>query len=324
MSRTALAAIVTLGLAWSATIQAQRTDYPTKPVRFVNPVAPGGNQDIIARAIAEQVSALLGQPILVESRTGVSGTVGTRYVKAAAPDGYTILTISNTFARTPIAMREAGYDAMKDFAPITQTADVSLVLVVTPALPVKNVSELIALAKRRPGELTAAASGVGSTGHVAMEDFARRAGIKVLHIQYKGAAPAVVDLVGGHVMMRFDQVTTSLSFIRSNKLRGLAVTTMTRSPVLPEVPTLDESGMKGFNDSTFNGLMAPAGTPREIVERLHAEVVKAVAVPDLRERFRAQGIQLVASASPSAFETFLKREIEQFAKLAQAAGLAAK
>jgi tripartite-type tricarboxylate transporter receptor subunit TctC len=157
-----------------------------------------------------------------------------------------------------------------------------------------------------------------------MEDFARRAGIKVLHIQYKGAAPAVVDLVGGHVMMRFDQVTTSLNFIRTGKLRGLAVTTLTRSPVLPDVPTLDESGMKGFDDSTFNGLMAPAGTPREIVERLHAEVAKAVAVPDLRDRFRAQGIQLVASASPAAFETFLRREIENFAQLAQATGLAAK
>jgi tripartite-type tricarboxylate transporter receptor subunit TctC len=324
MAKQTLAVAVIVGLAWSASVAAQRTDYPTKPVRFVNPVAPGGNQDIIARAIAEQMQGPLGQPILIESRTGVSGTVGTRYVKAAAPDGYTILTISNTFARTPIAMREAGYDALKDFAPVSQTAAVPLVLVVTPGLPVKNIAELVALAKRRPGELTAAASGVGSTGHVAMEDFARRAGIKVLHIQYKGAAPAVVDLVGGHVMMRFDQVTTSLNFIRTGKLRGLAVTTLTRSPVLPDVPTLDESGMKGFDDSTFNGLMAPAGTPREIVERLHAEVAKAVAVPDLRDRFRAQGIQLVASASPAAFETFLRREIENFAQLAQATGLAAK
>jgi len=293
-------------------------------IRFINPVAPGGNQDIIARAIAEQLARALGQQVVVESRAGVSGTVGTRYAKAAAPDGYTILTISNTFPRTPAVMADAGYDALKDFVPISQTADVPLVLVVNPALPVKTVQELIALAKRRPGEITSAASGVGSTGHVATEMFSRRAGIKVLHVQYKGAAPAVVDLVGGHVMMRFDQVTTSLAFIRSERLRALAVTTRTRSPVLPEVPTLDESGLKGFHDSTFNGLVAPAGTPREVVERLHGEVVKAVAIPELRSRFQDQGIELIASKSPEAFGAFLRNEIEEFTRLARQAGITLK
>jgi tripartite-type tricarboxylate transporter receptor subunit TctC len=326
MGRTTKSLWITAALAcaFASGAWAQKTAYPTKLIRFVNPVAAGGNQDIIARAIAEQMARGLGQQIVVESRSGVSGTVGTRYVKAAAADGYTLLTISNTFARTPVVMPDAGYDVFKDFAAISQTADVPLVLVVTPALPVKTVQELIALAKRRPGEITSAASGVGSTGHVATEMFARRAGIKMLHIQYKGAAPAVVDLVGGHVMMRFDQVTTSLAFIRSHKLRALAVTTLTRSPVLPEVPTLDESGLKGFDDSTFNGLMAPAGTPHEIVERLRAEVAKAVAVPELRDRFREQGIELVASASPEEFGAFLRKEIDQFSKLAQQAGLVAK
>ena len=302
----------------------QKSNYPVKMIRFINPVAPGGNQDITARAIAENLSRAIGQPVVVESRPGVSGTVGTRYAKSAPADGYTILTISNTFARTPVAMADAGYDALKDFAPISQTADVPLVLVVTPALPVKTVQELIALAKRRPGEITSAASGVGSTGHVATEMFSRRAGVKMLPVQYKGAAPAVVDLVGGHVMMRFDQVTTSLAFIRSGKLRALAVTTRTRSHVLPEVPTLDESGLSGFEDSTFNGLMAPAGTPREVIDKLNAEVTKVIATPDLRARFRDQGIELIASKSPEAFGAFLRKEIEEFTRLAQQAGITLK
>lgn len=324
MAAIAWLAAAAAGWAWSSGVSAQKAVYPAKLVRFINPVAAGGNQDIIARALAEQMSRGLGQQIVVEVRTGVSGTVGTRYVKAAAPDGYTILTVSNTFPRTPVVMADAGYDALKDFAAVSQTADVPLVLVVTPALPVKTVQELIALARRRPGEITSAASGVGSTGHVATEMFARRAGIKMLHIQYKGAAPAVVDLVGGHVMMRFDQVTTSLAFARSGKLRALAVTTLARSPVLPDVPTLDESGLKGFSDSTFNGLVAPAGTPRDILERLRAEVAKAVAIPEMRERFRDQGIELIASASPDDFAAFLRREIEQFARLAHQVGLAGK
>src|SRR5688500_14742946 len=240
-------------LAWSQ-------PYPAKLIRIIVPVAPGGNQDVVARAYAEQMARTLGVQVIVESRPGSAAVVGTRYVKTSPPDGYTILAISNTFARVPALQSDAGYDPLRDFAPISQTMDVPLVLVVTPSLPVKNVKELIALAKRRPGELTSASSGVGSTGHVASEMFSRKAGIKMLHVQYKGAAPAVVDLVGGHVMLRFDQVTTSLAHIKSGKLRALAVTTRKRAAVLPDVPSIEEAaGLAGFNDSTFNGLVAPAG-----------------------------------------------------------------
>ncbi len=323
-ARAAWAVAVIALASWSSAAWAQKSAYPVKLVRLINPVAPGGNQDITARAIAEQLARGFGQQFVVESRPGVSGTVGTRYAKSAAPDGYTLLTISNTFPRTPVVMADAGYDVFKDFLPISQTSDVPLVLVVNPALPVKTVQELIALAKRRPGEITSAASGVGSTGHVATEMFSRRAGIKMLHIQYKGAAPAVVDLVGGHVMTRFDQVTTSLGHIRAQKLRALAVTTLKRSHVLPDVPTLDESGLKGFSDSTFNGLVAPAGTPRDVIERVQTEVTKAVAVPEVRSRFSDQGIDLIASASPEAFGAFLRNEIEQFSRLAREAGITLK
>ena len=302
--------------AWS-----QTSPYPAKIVRIINPVAPGGNQDIVARAYAEQLARTFGQQVLVESRPGSAAVVGTRYVKASPPDGYTILTISNTFARVPVLQRDAGYDPLKDFAAISQTMDVPLVLVVNPSLPVKTVKELIALAKRRPGELTSASSGVGSTAHVASEMFSRQAGIKMLHVQYKGAAPAVVDLVGGHVMLRFDQVTTSLAHIGSGKLRALGVSTRKRSPVLPNVPTIDEAGLPGFNDSTFNGLVAPAGTPPVIVERLRDAVAKAAMVPEVRSRFLNQGIELIASTSSDEFAAFLRKHVEAFAVLARETGM---
>ncbi len=301
----------------------QGAPYPAKLVRIVNPVAPGGNQDIVARAYAEQLARGFAQPVVVESRPGSSAVVGTRYVKSAPPDGYTLLTISNTFARVPALVADAGYDPLKDFAAISQTCDVPLVLVVNPALPVKSVQELIALARRRPGELTSAASGIGSTGHVATAMFSRQAGIRMLDVQYKGAAPAVIDLVGGHVMLRFDQVTTSLPFIRSGKLRALGVTTRTRSVVLPEVPTMQEAGLAGFHDSTFNGLVAPAGTPREVIERLRAEVAKAAAVTDLRDRFSEQGIELISSKSAEEFAGFLRKQVNEFAILARQAKITA-
>ena len=202
--------LLTVADGWS-----QGTGYPSKVVRIVNPVAPGGNQETIARTVADQLTRILGQPFVIESRPASSAIVGTRYVKSAPPDGYTLLAISNTFVRVPAMMAEPGYDPVRDFAAISMTGEVPLVLVINPALPVKTVKEFIALARQRPGELTSASSGVGSTGHVATEIFSRQAGVRMLNIQYKGAAPAVIDLVGGHVMLRFDQVTTSLPFIRS-------------------------------------------------------------------------------------------------------------
>jgi tripartite-type tricarboxylate transporter receptor subunit TctC len=320
-SGIAFAAIMLLSLAPDG--RGQTAPYPVKLVRIVNPVAPGGNQDVIARTIADQLTRGLGQQIVIESRPASSGIVGTRYVKSAPADGYTLLAISNTFARVPAVMADPGYDPLKDFAAISLTGEVPLVLVVTAALPVKTVRELIALAKARPGELTSASSGVGSTGFVATEMFSRQAGIRMTHIQYKGAAPAVVDLVGGHVMLRFDQVTTSLPFIRTGKLRALGVSTLKRSPALPEVPTIDAAGLPGFNDVTFNGLVAPVGTPRDVIERLRAEVAKAAAVTEPRNRLLEHGIELVGSSSSEEFAAFLKKQVEDFAILARQAGIAA-
>ena len=279
-------------------------------MRIINPVAAGGNQDVVARAYAEQFAKALGQQFVVESRPGNSAIVGTRYVKSSPAGGYTLLAISNTYARTPAMIKDSGYDPHKDFAAISMTSDTALVFVINPALPVKTVKAFIALAKQRPGEISSASSGSGSTGHVAAETFSRRAGIKLLHIQYKGAAPAVIDLVGGHVMLRFDQVTTSLPHIRAGKLRALAVTSGKRSPLMTEVPTIDESALPGFVDTTFNGLLAPAGTPPAIVERLRLETARAAAVPELRKRYQDLGIELVASRTSEEFTAFLRNHVE--------------
>jgi tripartite-type tricarboxylate transporter receptor subunit TctC len=290
-------------------------------VRIINPVAAGGNQDVVARAYAEQFGKNLGQQFVIENRPGNSAIIGTRYVKSAPADGYTLLAISNTFPRTPTMIKDAGYDPIKDFVAVSMTSDTPLVFVINPALPVRTVKEFIALAKQRPGEISSGSSGAGSTGHVAAEMFSRRAGIKLLHIQYKGAAPAVIDLVGGHVMLRFDQVTTSLPHIRAGKLRALGVTSSKRSAQLPEVPTIDEAGLPGFVDTTFNGLMAPAGTPPAIVERLRAEVAKAAGIPELRKRYQDMGIELVSSNSSEEFAGFLKKHVEEFTRLARDAGM---
>lgn len=297
--------------------------YPTKPVRIINPLAAGGNVDIVARGVAEQLSKSLGQQVLVENRPGASALIGTRYVKSQPADGYTFLAIANTFARVPAIINDAGYDPLKDFTGVSQTCDIPMVLVINPALPVKNLKEFIALAKRRPGELTYGSAGNGGTGHVAAEMFSQQAGIKMMHIPYKGNAPATTDLVGGQIMLMFDQVSTSVGYIKAGRLRGLAVTTKKRSAVFPDMPTIDEAGIKGFEDSTFNGIVAPAGTPRDILEKMRGEVVKAVAVPALRERFDRNGIPLVASNSLDEYNAFIRRHVEDFAKLAKTAGITA-
>jgi tripartite-type tricarboxylate transporter receptor subunit TctC len=295
--------------------------YPTRPVRIVVPFAPGGNVDLVARAVAQPLGAGLGQQVIVENRPGSSGLVATHLVAKAAPDGYTLLAMANTFAVVPSLISNPGYDPLKDFAGISLTCLVPQVLVVNPALPARSVRELVALAKARPGEISYASAGVGGTGHIAAELFNRHAGLRMLHVPYKGNAQAIVDVISGQVTMMFDQVSTSLGHIRAGKLRPLAVTSLKRSPLLPSIPTVDESGVRGYEDTTFNGLMAPAGTPRAILVRLHAEVAKAVQQPLLRKRFLELGVELTASASPEAFTAYVKVEFEKKAKLAREAGI---
>jgi tripartite-type tricarboxylate transporter receptor subunit TctC len=312
----ALAATCATG-AWSQTTGG----YPVRQVRIIVPFAPGGNVDLVARALAQPLSVAFGHQVVVENRPGASGLVATQFVAKAAPDGYTLLAMANTFAVVPSLISKPGYDPLKDFTGISLTCLVPQVLVVNPALPVRTVKQLVALAKARPGELTYASAGIGGTGHIAAELFSSYAKIKMLHVPYKGNAQAIVDVISGQVMMMFDQVSTSLGHIQSGKLRPIAVTSMKRSPLLPAIPTIDESGVPGYEDITFNGLMAPAGTPREILVRVQSEVAKAVRIPELRKRFLDLGVELASSASPEDFTAYVKTEFEKKAKLAREAGI---
>jgi tripartite-type tricarboxylate transporter receptor subunit TctC len=295
--------------------------YPAKPVRIIVPLAPGGNVDIVARSIAQQLTENLGQQVIVENRPGASSLVGTQLAAKSAPDGYTLLAVANTFAMVPSIVTRPGYDPLKDFSGITLTCLVPQVLVVNPALPVRSVKELIALAKARPGELSYATSGPGGTGHMASELFSRQVGVKMLHVPYKGNSQAIIDVIGGQVMLMFDQVSTSEPYIKAGKLRGLAVTSRARSPLFPGLPTIDQAGVPGFEDITFNGLVAPAGTPREILVRVNEEVAKVVRMPALRNRFLERGVELKASASPEEFTAHIKAEFEKKGKLAREAGI---
>ena len=319
MKSKCLLTILVLASILPATAPAQ--GYPAKPVRIVVPLAPGGNVDLVARAVAQRLSESLGQQVIVDNRPGASSLVGTQLVAKSPPDGYTILAIANTFAAVPAVLAKPGYDVVKDFTGVTLTCRVPQVLVVTPTLPVRTVRDLIALAKARPGELVYASSGLGSTGHFAAELFNKQAGVKMLHVPYKGNAPAIVDTIAGHVMMIYDQVSTSAPHVQAGKLRALAVTVREPVPLLPGVPTIEQSGLKGYEYFTYNGLMAPAGTPREIVARLHADAAKALANPAMREKFLALGVELGASASPEDFTAYIRKDLATNQQLAKEAGI---
>ena len=295
--------------------------YPSKPVRIIVPVAAGGNQEITIRAVADEMSKTLGQPLLIEARPSSSALVGTQFVARSAPDGYTLLSVSTTFARAATLVSSAGYDPVKDFVAVSLVSRIPQVLEVNPSVPAHSVAELIALAKEKPGQLSYATSGIGSTGHIATELFMRQAGIRMLHVPYKGNAQSLADVLGGQVSLMFDQMSTSLAHIHAGKLRALGVTSRERSPLLPNVPTIAEQGLAGFEDVTWNALMAPAGTPPDIVGRLRAAVATAVAQPELRKRFLERAIELQASASSEEFGSYLKSEVEGFARLAREANL---
>ena len=320
-ARHVSAALAAVTLGYAAVAGAQAPTYPAKPIRLVVPLAPGGNVDIVARALANQIAEASGWQFIVENRPGASSLVGTQFVAKATGDGYTFLAIANTFATVPSLMAKPGYDVFRDFGAVTLTCLVPMVLVVNRSLPVKTVRDLIALAKARPGELSYATAGVGSTGHIAGELLSRHAGMRMLHVPYKGNSQAIVDVIGGQVAIMFDQISTAEPQVKAGKLRGLAVTSRTRSPLFPALPTVDESGAPGFEEITFNGLVAPANTPRELRARMLQEVAKAVATPRLRESFIERGVELKASASPEEFAAYIRAEFDKKAKLAKEANI---
>ena len=323
VSRTALhagAASAVLSLAAVAADSA----YPSRTVRVIIPAAAGGNLDVVTRTLIPRLAEGLGQQVIAENRPSASSLVGAQFVARSAPDGYTLLATSTTFLSAPAIVPEPGYDPVRDFAPISLAVRVPMVLEVNPNLPVRSVKELVALAKSRPGDLTYAAAGIGSTGHIAAEVFSRQAGIRMRGIQYKGNSQSIVDVIGGQVMLMFDQVSTSIGYIRTGRLRPLGVTASTRVAIFPDVPTIAEAGLRGYEDYTVTMFLAPAATPREVVARLHAEIVKAAAVPDLRRRFQEQGIELAASPSPEEFAAYVRSETGRYAQLAREVGIRAE
>jgi tripartite-type tricarboxylate transporter receptor subunit TctC len=321
--------VASLFLALAAVLplasQAQdAANFPNRSIKIIVPVAPGGTVDIVARSIAEALTKSLGQQVIVENKPGASSLVGTNFVAKSAPDGYTLLAHSTTFVTAPVLLKNAGYDPFKDFIPITVTCQIPMVLVVNPdKIAARNVKDFIALAKAQPKFYAYASSGNGSTGHIAAELFSSAAGVSYLHVPYKGNAQSMVDLLGGQIPFMFDQVSTSAQYILSGKIAAIGVTSKTRSAILPSVPTLDESGLTGFEDSTFNGLFAPAGTPAPIINRLYTELTKILQSPDLVKQFMAKGVELGASPSPEQFKQYLAQQTSRYQELARTANISA-
>lgn len=294
-------------------VQAQT--YPSKPIRIIVPFAPGGNVDITARTVAPELSNLLGQPVLVENKPGAGGTIGANEVAKAAPDGYTLLMGSNsTISVAPALYPNNPYNPVKDFAPISNLAQVPFVLVVHPSVPANNLRELIALAKDKPGVLSMASAGTGSSNHLVGELFQAQTGVKLTHIPYKGSGQALNDLLAGQVNLMFDQLTSASANIKAGKLRALAVSSTARSATMPDVPTFAEAGVSSFDFTNVTGLLAPTGTPADVLAKLHAASVKAVASQAVRDRFAAMGVSGVGD-QPEQFAAFIRDDFARWSRV---------
>lgn len=307
-----------LALACAA---ASAQSYPSKPIRLVVPYPPGGPLDIMARAIGQKLAEAWNQPVVVDNRAGAGGNIGAELVAKSPADGYTLLMGAvATHAINPTLYGKVPYDPVRDFAPVALVAQVPNILVVNPSIPARSVKELIELARAKPGYLNFASGSTGSTGHLAGELFKSMAGVQMVHIPYKGAAPAMADLLAGQVQLMFDNLANALPNVRAGRLRALAVTTLARSPAMPELPTIAESGLPGFDLTTWFGVMVPAGTPPEIVAKLNAGIVRALNVKDMRERLEKMGAAPPANNTPEHFAAFIGAEAAKYAKVVKDSG----
>jgi tripartite-type tricarboxylate transporter receptor subunit TctC len=293
--------------------------YPAKAVRVIAPFAPGGALDLTARSVGAKMQESMKQTIIVENRAGAGGVIGAEVVARAAPDGYTVLLASPAEIAVLPHLQKLPYNAERDFAPVSLAVVTPLIFVVNPSLPVKSVKELIALAKKRPGELTYASAGTGGVQHLAGELLKISMKIDMVHIPYKGAGPAMPDLIGGHVMMFFSGMPPAMPHVRAGKLRALAVTTTRRSPAAPEVPTMAEAGVPGFDISNWFAYFVPAGTPKDVIARLNSEVNRGLRMPDVKERLGNLGAETVGT-TPEELAKFVRAESEKFANLIKLSG----
>ena len=295
--------------------------YPTKPIRLIVPFPPGGGNDIVARTINIKLPSLLGQNLIIDNRAGAGGNLGAELAAKSPADGYTLLIANNSLTTNLSLYAKLPYDPFRDFAPIAMGATSPNMIVVHPALPARNVKELIALAKAKPGEMTFATPGPGTPTHLAGELFRSRTGIDVLQVHYKGAGPLMIDQIGGHVMVSFTAPIVSKPHVDSGKLRALAVTTEKRWSGMPDLPTVAEAGYPGFDVFAWFAYFAPAGTPREIVNRLAADIARVQQMPEIRERLASQGIDTGATGTPDGFAAFLKKDFELWDKLIKQQGI---
>jgi tripartite-type tricarboxylate transporter receptor subunit TctC len=309
----ALAAVCTSG-----NVSAQAT-YPAKTIRWIVGYTPGGTADMLARAVGQKLTETWGQQVVVENRPGAGTNIGTEVAAKAPPDGYTLFmpTVANTI--NPTLYPKLNFDILRDFVHITNFAKVPGIVVVHPSVPAKNMKELIALAKARPNELRHGSTGIGSPHHLAGEIFKSMSGVKMVHVPYRGASPALVDVVAGHIEVYFGAMVSTLPHAKSGRVRALGVTTLKRVVAVPDIPTINEQGLKGFETGSWFGVSVPTGTSQDIVNRLHKETVRAIASPDIRDRMSAEGAEFVGD-TPEQFAAFIKSEIEKWGKAVKASG----
>ena len=307
----------------SGTAHAAEPGYPNRPIRMVVPFAPGGGSDIIGRLVSLKLAEALGQPVVVDNRPGASANIGAALVANALSDGHTLLLANANFTINPGLFRKMPFDPVKDFAPVSLLANALNVLAVHPGVPAKSVKELIAVAKAQPGKLNFASPGAGTSSHLGGELFKSMAGIDVTTIHYKGAAPAITDLLGGHVSYTITSTLSVLPHVNSGKLRALGVTSLKRSSAMPDLPTIAEAGLPGYEVTNWYGVLTTARTPAPIVDRLNRELVRIVAMPDVREKFLAQGAE-PETMSPAAFERFIRAEIAKWGKVIRDAKIQAE
>lgn len=294
--------------------------YPTKPIRIVAPFAPGGGTDFIARLMAQRLTEAMGQQVIVENRPGAGGLLGTEVGIKAAPDGYTLTMIAASYPVNPALYNKMNFDPINDIQPIIQIARGPFLVVVHPSMPVKNIKDLIAVAKSKPGAINYATSGQGSIVHMATELFQSMAGIKMNHIPYKGTGPALTDTMAGQTTLLFGSIAATMPIVKSGRLRPIAVTTVKRIPALPDVPTIDESGVKGYDVTNWHGFIGPKALPRPIVDRVNGEVTKMIKQKDMEEKLQADGV-VPAGGTPEQFGQIIAREIAQWKKVAAQANI---
>jgi tripartite-type tricarboxylate transporter receptor subunit TctC len=313
--------LVFLLTAVSVTVAA---GYPERPVRVIVASPPGGGTDLTTRMMTPKLGEVLGQPVVVDNRGGASGNIGAEAAARAAPDGYTLLTAAASLTSNPFVMRKVSYDLERDFAPISLMVTLPNILVSHPSLPVKNLKELIAFARARPGQLHYASAGVGSVPHLMMVFFVSMGGLKMVHVPYKGAGPALIDVIAGHTPVMAANILSTLPHVKAGRVRAYGVTSAGRAAAAPDIPTIAEAGLPGYEAVQWFGLLAPAGTPRDIVIRLHGAVVQALDDPAVKKRYINDGADPRPSASPEAFGTFIRAELRKWEKVVKAAGIKAE